>query len=48
MLEFKHVALDKRVLDLLVCPCDEQLIVVCCLQKQQHTSLSLHNSISTL
>jgi len=38
MLEFKHVALDKRVLDLLICPRDKQLVIVCCLDKPHHTS----------
>ena len=38
MLEFKHVALDKSVFDLLIGPCDEQLVIVCCLQNISNDS----------
>ena len=34
MLELKHVALDECVLDLLICPRNEQLVIISRLNRQ--------------
>ena len=36
VLKFKHVAMDKGLLDLLTGPCDEQLVVVVGLQPKEN------------
>ena len=38
MLEFKHVALNKSVLNLLIRPRDKQLVIVCCLHTASHNA----------